>query len=458
MDKKLIAINEAGKILDAWLPSKIKYDKIPGFSIGISYKGKLVYRKGFGYSDTEANKHATAETCYRIASMSKMFTSVAILQLASQGKINLDDKVIKYLPWFKVKNNLNSSERITVKQLLSHSSGSIRDGNTTQWYDNKFPGFEEIKAKISEESLVLRSPAHFKYSNFGFALLGEIVKEVSGKSYNDYITENVIKRLDLKNTYPDLNNEAVKKLSKGYSRPIPGEKRMIFPHIKTNAYASATGFISNVIDLAKFLSAISLENNKAIGISNKLKKEMLREQVKTSSKKENKEYYGLGFDIDYISGRKLVGHGGGFKGFITMSAVDVKNEIAVITLSNSSIPSAPWVNNGIFEIIYNLIDKVKTYGNRDSSVEMAKYGGVYRSHFSDAIVVPIKEVLIAFDPRPHFPVKGLTIFRPKDKEEFVIETENNFDSPGEIVRFRTNKSTGKSFLIWGYTPLEKTSK
>src|SRR5262245_32710930 len=93
------AITSTAKILNAWLPGKIQYDRIPGLAVGIVHDGKLVYQKGFGYADVELKIPVTPGTCFRIASISKTFTAVALMQLAERGKIDLDDRIEAYLPW-----------------------------------------------------------------------------------------------------------------------------------------------------------------------------------------------------------------------------------------------------------------------------------------------------------------------------------------------------------------------
>src|SRR3989344_6265657 len=152
-DNILGVLENTFKILDNWLPLKIKYDFIPGLSIGIIYKGKIVYKKGYGYSNVGLKKKMNENSCYRIASISKLFTSVAILQLVEKGKIRLDDKVTSYLPWFKFKNKNINSNNITIRQLLSHTAGVFRDGITPHWDNNKFPNVNELKESITKKSL-----------------------------------------------------------------------------------------------------------------------------------------------------------------------------------------------------------------------------------------------------------------------------------------------------------------
>lgn len=198
MDKDYLkAIKYAIKIFDAWLPWKIQYDRVPGLAVGIVHNGKLIYQKGFGYADVELKIPMTPKTCFRIASISKTFTAVAIMQLVEQRKINLDDRIERYLPWFKVKTKNSDSSNITIRQVLSHTGGVFRDGNTPHWENDKFPNLAGLKKSISNKSIVFENLTRFKYSNFGFALLGEIIKKATGLNYDDYVTKHIIKKLGM---------------------------------------------------------------------------------------------------------------------------------------------------------------------------------------------------------------------------------------------------------------------
>ena len=448
------AIKYATKILDAWLPWKIQYDRIPGLAVGIVYNGKLVYQKGFGYADIESKTAITPKTCFRIASISKTFTAVAFMQLVEQEKINLDDKVEKYLPWFKAQTKDSDSSNITIRQVLSHTGGVFRDGNTPHWENDKFPDLAGLKKSISNKSVVFENLTKFKYSNFGFALLGEVVKKASGLDYDEYVTKHIIKKLGMDRTASDFKKDHEEWLAKGYSRPIPNKEREAFPHSETKAYAPATGFLSNISDLAKYLAAMSLKQKDANALVDKeSKKEMMREYWATG---EENESYGLGFDIYKIEKRKIVGHGGGFAGFITQISLDVENDIAVITLTNTNDSSCGSINTGIFETIYKFIDEKSKYGEGKKIPSQEKFEGAYRSRWGDTIVVGIDTNLVAFGPKANSPVKEGSLLKLKAKNKFLMETKSNFDSTGEFATFifeRGAKQATKA--LFGATPSER---
>ncbi len=255
------SIRQVSHLIDLWLPLKIQYEHVPGVSLGITYKGTLVYQKGIGFADVEQRRRATEETLYHVASISKVFTALAVLQLVERGKLRLDDKVVHHLDWFRTNTRERDAAHITIRQLLSHASGIFRDGDTPLWETGKFP--KDLQFSFSRKSLRMENLTGFKYSNYGFALLGMVIEKVSGVSYASYVQENILWPLRMRNTVPDYR-KGLPYFAAGYGRMLPNTKRRKFPHYKTNAYMSATGFISNVVDLARFLSVFSLERRGAI--------------------------------------------------------------------------------------------------------------------------------------------------------------------------------------------------
>ena len=434
------AIDYTAKILGYWLPLKIKYEKIPGISIGITYKGKLVYKSGFGFSDSEYGIKADPGTCYRIASISKVFTTICIMQLVERGKLNLDDPATKYLPWFK------SNSLITIKDLLSHSGGLSREAGSPHWVTDKFPDESELIKAAGKNQSTIPISSRFKYTNFGFAILGQIIKKVSSISYEKYVAENIIKKLGMENTHPDFN-KTIKNLAAGYTRIIPDKEREKVPHIETKSYASATGFVSNVLDLAELISALSLNNR--LLLSTKSKEEMFREQWK--SKKEN-EWYGLGTIIYNLGSRKIVGHSGGFGGFITNISLDPENDIGVIVLTNTTDRVTRAITDGVYQTVYHFTDSGDQY---DTEKNLKNYEGVYRSRWSDRAIVGVGDKLIGFDPKRDSPVKDRFLLKEKRKDVFIIESDDGFQAIGEEAKFVFAK--GKTTLIWGASPMEKVS-
>ena len=444
-------IQQAGRILDAWLPLRIAYGRVPGLSVGIVYKGELCYARGFGFADVASGTRATADTCYRIASNSKTFTGVAIMQLVEDGALRLDDTIASHLSWFKPSGKTGSP--ITVRQVLSHTAGVFRDATTPHWVTDAFPDLKTLRKQASMRATdVFENLTRFKYSNFGFALLGEVIKKASGSSYRTYMHDNIIDPLGMDRTEPDLTAESKKWLATGYSRPVPGvEERATFVHNSAKAYASATGFLSNVPDMAKYYAALSLDDETIL--TRESKKEMFRPHWPTG---EGNDSYGLGFGVYDIGRRTIVGHGGGYPGFITSVGFSPDDDLGVIVLTNTNDSPAGELRRGIFDTIDRLAADPDRYKGTDSAAALRPYEGAYRSRWADMCIVRVGSTLVGFPPNVDFPLAAASTLRRTGKNAFTLDSRFNFDSPGERARFTVPAGGGPARrLVWGANPFDR---
>lgn len=200
------------KTLDFWLPWKIQNDKIPGIVACISRNGKTLYNNAFGYANLEKGLAMTPSALFRVASMSKMFTAVAILQLVEKKKITLQTRISKIIKEF----DTDDLKAITIKDLLQHRGGVFRDSGKNYWNENAFT--DDVLADINADTKVTNRNVDFKYSNFGFSILGKVIEAVTGEKYIEYIDRCILQRLNLKDTYPDYDLSLDSRLATGYSR------------------------------------------------------------------------------------------------------------------------------------------------------------------------------------------------------------------------------------------------
>ena len=182
-------VASALNLLEVWLDAQCAYEQIPGISMGVVHDQELLWSQGFGYSDLERETPATPRTIYSICSISKLFTSIAVLQLRDQGLLRLEDPVSKHLPWFTIKQIHPDGPVVTVRGILTHSSGLPRESDFPYWSapDFKFPTREQIVARLSIQETLYPADTYFQYSNLGLTLVGEIVAQVSGKPYAEYV-------------------------------------------------------------------------------------------------------------------------------------------------------------------------------------------------------------------------------------------------------------------------------
>ncbi len=310
------------KKLDQYLNDYYLNKNIPSISAGLLHDGKIIWLDAKGYADIENNIPATKNTIYRIASVSKIITAVAIMQLVEEGKIKLDDDIRKYIQ-FPAKR-----WKFTVRQLLSHTAG-IRTYKNTGEFESKdfFKSTQEVINYLAKDSLVYEPGTRYLYTTLSYNLLAAIIENVSGISFPDYINKNIIKPAGMKSTYTDLQRNIIRDRSKGYDR---NESRQI----QNAALADLSikipggGLLSTSEDLLLFSDCL---------LSGKLiKLTSLDSMIVPTKLRSGKTInYGLGiaFGIDE-SGRKYISHSGTGTGFTSLLLIYPDEKIAAVHLMN----------------------------------------------------------------------------------------------------------------------------
>lgn len=441
------AIKDAVKYINQWLDFKNSYGDMPGFVVAIQHKDKLVYSKAFGNANLEQNTKMSTSHVFRIASHSKTFTATAIMQLAEVSKLNLDDPVAKHVTWLNEHND-KRWQNVTIRQLLSHSAGVIRDGLDCDYWsvEKPFPDTDMFKAELLKAPLILENNTQFKYSNYGFTLLGLVVESASNKPYNDYVAENIINKLGLKNTGPEYSEKIADKIVTGYTVRDKNKQRLPVDNIDTRAMSSATGFYATAKDLCVYGAAHYLKND--VLISRESKKEM--QKVQWSNKFAGKdETYGLGLEIEEVDGLNLVGHGGGFPGQITQTLIDPVNEIVVCVLTNCRDSKAVSINKGIHGIIkwFGQNYKAKTKHN------LHAFEGRFMCLWGTMDIVACGDKIIAIDPEGWSPCKYPEKLKYIDSKTLKIAETSGFSSTGELIHFCRDNNKVLKIVSAGTTML-----
>jgi len=295
----------------------------PGCAVLVAKKGQIVYRKAFGAADLELKVEARPEMVFRLGSMTKQFTSVAILQFVEQGKISLQDSIQRFIKDFPSKK-----DRITIENLLTHTSGITEYTQldiSDQFIRRKDFRPIEVIDLFKNSPLEFPPGSKFKYSNSNYFLLGFILEILSGKKYQNVIAENIINPLGLTNTYYDDFNSVIPNRIKGYKKENETFQNADFqsPSI---AYAAGS-LISNVDDLYKW--HLGLYGFKLV------KKEIL-EKAFSPFKLNDGTYsnYGYGWFILDMDGSQSIQHGGNINGFKSNEIYFPKEDVFVATLFN----------------------------------------------------------------------------------------------------------------------------
>jgi CubicO group peptidase (beta-lactamase class C family) len=329
------AYAEAIKLLDFWFDAQTDYDRLPGISVGIVKDQELLWSKGYGKADVAKKIPADANTLYSICSISKLFTSVAVLQLRDAGKLRLDDDVASLLPWFSIKQAHPGSAPITVRTLLTHSSGLPREIDFPYWTENNFPSKEQIVEKIKQQQTLYPASTYFQYSNLGISLLGYIVEQVSGMSYTQYVEEHILQPLKLLHTHTTFPTGETEKVASGYSELSRKGGRRPIPRFDAKGITPAAGYTSTVEDLARFASwqFRLLEKNDGIEI---LRASTLKEMQQVQYMDPNwKTSWGLGFKITHTDNKTFVSHSGYCPGYQSLIILSPQDKLAFIVLINA---------------------------------------------------------------------------------------------------------------------------
>src|SRR5262245_29690720 len=184
-------VQSAIRLLEAWIDSQMAYRGLPGMSLGIVHDQDLIWSRGFGFADVERKVPAAPDTVYRIASISKLFTSTAILQLRDRGRLRLDDPVAAHLPWFGLKDHDPEAPAITIGHLLTHTSGLPRESAFPYWTDFHFPTRDQVIETLPQQEVVYPPDTSWKYSNLALTLAGEVVVAASGEAYEEYVRSRI---------------------------------------------------------------------------------------------------------------------------------------------------------------------------------------------------------------------------------------------------------------------------
>lgn len=342
-------------------------NNIPGYSFGILIDGKLVFKGSGGYANLADSILATTRSMFRVASMSKSFTALAILQLRDQGLLHLDDPIEKYIPSFKGQALTADAPAITIRHLLSHSAGFPEDN---PWGDRQLDDTEAALLELIEKGISFSTTAglSYEYSNLGFTILGYIIHKVAGISYDAYIKKNILAPLGMSTTTYSFTDIPKEKLANGYR----------FIHnawVKENLladgiYGAMGGMISSVEMFSKYIAmhqAAWPERNDSEAFP--IKRSTLREMHQPAqfiSLNPNFTYpsgrtttstssytFGLNWMQD-ASGRKIIGHSGGLPGFGSNWRFMPDYGLAVVYFGNRTYAPASKFTMAVLDTIVQL--------------------------------------------------------------------------------------------------------
>jgi CubicO group peptidase (beta-lactamase class C family) len=324
--------------IDSYILKQVKDQKLAGLSIGIVQNGKIVKTKGYGFANLELNVPATEETVYKLASVSKQMIATAIVYLQQQGKLRLSDTVTKYF-----RDAPPAWKNITIRNLLNHTSGLERES----------PAFNPILVQPDSvliraayrDPMVFSTGTKWQYCNLGYFMLADIIRQVSGMSFSQFMKKEIFEKYHLSNTQLTSVQTLVPNRADGY---VLRGKDTIANAEDYLALRPSGAFISTVGDLMKW--ELMIQHNEILSKDNW--KLMLSDTVRTGANSPETEYYGYGWFKSMYKGREIVYHGGSLPGFRTIYFRIPAEGTAIIVLTNSDHANPQVIARGIADILY----------------------------------------------------------------------------------------------------------
>jgi len=447
------------KQIDELVQKTLTTFDVPGIAVAVVKDGKVVHSKGYGIRSVVTKGKVDENTLFGIASNSKAFTSAALGILADEGKLNWDDKVVKFIPEFKMYNDYVTNE-FTIRDLLTHRSGlGLGAGDLMIWPDENNFTTEDIIRNLQFLKPVSAFRTKYDYDNLLYIVAGEVVSRASGKSWCDFIETRILKPLEMNNT------------AAAFSR-LKDTTNVIVPHVPTDGklkaikrykgqvFDPAAGIYSSVNDLSKWVIMQLNDGKYGSNNQNQLFSEAVHDEMWTSQTilpnrkaapyTSNFRNYGLGWQLTDINGHLQVSHTGGLDGIVTQVLMIPDLNLGIIVLTNQQSGAAfTAISNTIkdsylklpaFDHVANLskdshqkeddADKITTEvwaqiakNQKDNiKTDLKNYTGTFKDNWFGVIELTQKNGKFYFQSERSKQLKG-EIFFYKD-QTFVVKWDN----------------------------------
>jgi len=316
---------------------------LSGMGVGVVQDGKLIYAKGFGLADASTNKAVTPDTIFRIGSISKTFTAIGIMQLWEKGKFKLDDPVNSFLKSFQVLHPDPYAPPVTFQHLLTHTSGIgemrstgelvksiLMPGSSFQKFKKHVPPLQEYYNGLLEPDVYPEKK--WAYANNAFATLGQLIEDISGEPFADYMRRNVFDALGMYKSDYVLTDRVKDELAQGYQ--LKKCKLEAVPYFEFPGYAAGT-VMSSVNEMAIYLAALMNGGSNEFG--SVLKPETIKKMLTPYYQEDpHLASMGLGFFLEDLDGHPAAWHGGSLAGFNAAMWVAPGDKLGVVAFANSN--------------------------------------------------------------------------------------------------------------------------
>lgn len=441
-------------------------ESVPGAAIGIVHDQSLIWSHQFGVESLKTNNPVTNDTLFSVCSVSKLFNGIAAMSLVEENRLGLDEPLSKYNSALAMPDNLGSEEPVTVRGILSHVAGVPREGTRDYWADTSFPSTAELADLVTAQEQLYRPYDHWQYSNIGMAMLGDVIANVSGKSWGDYVQQTIFAPLGMQSSTTDMPFDLVGNgFAQGYYVRTPqGERAPVEEH-SFKAFSPAAGVASSVNDMAKFASWHF-----------RLHESGGEEVLKTTTLKNMQRVHWVGADFDEpawglayatrrYEGKTLWGHGGYCPGVRTEFVMRLPSKVALVMMVSANDVSPGNMVKTVYSLtqaaiakVYenNTQDKDSAPPSDDKGIDLSDYEGEYYwPNYDGDVYVGVNEAgLFAISMFDNDPVGNMQNLEHKEGD--VFERKRKDGSSAEPVMFERD-SDGKvvALVHHGYRSLKR---
>lgn len=396
-----------------------------GCAVLVARDGQVIYRKAFGMADLELNVPMRPEMVFRIGSITKQFTAIAILQLMEQGKLSLQDQITKYIPDYPMHGH-----SITIEHLLTHTSGIKSYTNVPEFESMVRTDMtpEEVIEKIKPLPMEFAPGTKWNYNNSGYFLLGYIIEKVSGLKYAEYLQENFFVPLGMTSTLYGDDTRIVMNRASGYQ---PGGNGTVnADYMSMTIPYSAGSIMSTVDDLYKW-------NRALLGL--KLVKKETLEKAWTGYRLADGEdtHYGYGWFMSEIQGSPTIEHGGGINGYLSASIYLPREDVFVALFSNNNAKAPEF--SAIRLAALAIGKPVPATEIVISEEALKEYDGIYVNEKGTEMTILLADGKLSI-VRPGGSRRKMM---PVEKDRFILENSLMFatfsrDDSGKVISVKTD--------------------
>lgn len=431
--------------VDKILQEKFKKDG-PGGAVLVAKKDQILYQTALGMANLEQNVPLRPDHVFRIGSVSKHFTAAAILRLLEQGKLDLQDDITRFIPDYPTHDHT-----ITVEHLLTHTSG-IKSYTSMETWDAQMHRKDftpvELIAFFKDEPMDFEPNAKWEYNNSGYILLGYIIEVVSGKSYEDYITEEFFKPLGMKNSYYGNVSPLIKNRANGYSENEQTGNYENAAYLSMTQPYAAGSLMSTVEDL--FIWTRALHTGKVV------KPETFQKAITPYVLPDGTNtHYGYGLEIKSMLGSRSIEHGGGIHGFLSDLMYLPEEEICVAVLTNCDCVSPSNITERVAALALG-----KDYQPAAISLtvkELEPFIGVYENGKREQRYIRLEDGKLTSQRKGGtkfnlVPFGKNQFFFPNSSSRISFEAETNYDIP-IMVAYMSDRTSEISRWVRTTQPL-----